>query len=207
MRRPRDEYKVSIPEGISGDWRIEKFTVDAEAAKFDAMRAAISGSGRSVPEGTYTALFHKKKIIMSDTPDEIRDHLPPIWEAKAAGGRVLVNGLGIGMVTAAILGFENVERVTVIEISEDVIRLVAPTLQTRFGDRLKIVHEDAFKYKPAKGQRFSVVWHDIWSDICTDNLEQMATLHRRYGRRADWQDSWSKELLRYHRRRERGMGW
>ena len=45
--------------------------------------------------------------------------------------------------------------------------------------------------------------HDIWDDICLDNLETMATLHRKYGRRCDWQGSWKRDWLKYQQRRER----
>ena len=168
---------------------------------------------------------------MSDTPDEMRDHSYAISEAESRGGHVLINGLGLGMVVAAILDAEAqcpechqyphhyedtcehvagkpripfaVDKVTVIEISPDVIALVGPTLMKRYGARLEIIEADAFTYKPPKGIKYSVVWNDIWPDLCTDNLKTMGTLHRRYGRRCDWQGSWGKELLRYHRRQER----
>jgi hypothetical protein len=51
------------------------------------------------------------------------------------------------------------------------------------------------------------VWHDIWLDLCTDNLEGMGKLHRKYGRRTDWQGSWEKDRLLSHRRREKARGW
>jgi hypothetical protein len=35
----------------------------------------------------------------------------------------------------------------------------------------------------SKGKRYDMVWHDIWDDICSDNLEGMAKLHRKYGDR------------------------
>ena len=68
---------------------------------------------------------------------------------------------------------------------------------------LEIIEADAYLYQPPKGIRYSVVWHDIWPDLCEDNLKEMGTLHRRYGKRCDWQGSWGKELLRHHRRRDK----
>jgi hypothetical protein len=203
----RELLKVNLPEGTSGDWKVEHFTVSKEQASFGQMRSVITMSARHVPSGTYTGLWNGRSLVMSDTPDEIRDHLFPIHEATRRGGHVLINGLGLGMVAAAILEQENVEKVTVVELSREVIDLVGPTLMERYGDRLEIIHADALEYLPRKGQRFTVVWHDIWPDICTDNLPEMGTLHRRYGKRADWQGSWCRELLKSEKRRERSAGW
>ena len=56
--------------------------------------------------------------------------------------------------------------------------MVAPTyIQDK---RIKIINEDAFEFKPPKDKRYDFVWHDIWDDICTDNLPEMTKLHRKY---------------------------
>jgi hypothetical protein len=223
-----DRYKVDLPEGTSGDWSIERFEVGKQDASMERIRSVVTGSNRLVREGHYTMLKCGHQTIMSDTSDEIRDHMGAVAEAERHGGHVLINGLGLGMVAAAILNAElhceecsgyphrggctcepvaskryTVDKVTVIENSPDVIALVGPTLKERYGDRLEIIEADAFTYKPPKGIKYSVVWHDIWPDLCEDNLKGMGTLHRRYGRRCDWQGSWGKELLQYHRRRDR----
>jgi hypothetical protein len=226
-----DRSKVSLPEGSSGDWSIEHFEVGKQDAAWENLRSMVTGSGRGVPEGTYTMLKCGGATIMSDTPDEIRDHMGAIAEAERRGGHVLINGLGLGMVAATILNAElhcpecngyphrggctcapvagerviryAVDKVTVIENSPDVIALVGPTLKERYGDRLEIIEADAFTYQPPKGIKYSAVWHDIWPTLCEDNLKEMGTLHRRYGRRCDWQGSWGKELLKYHRRRNK----
>lgn len=79
--------------------------------------------------------------------------------------------------------------VTVVEISQDLIDLVAPHYQ---DPRVTIVCADAFEYKTPKGKKYGMCWHDIWSGICSDNLEEMAKLHRKYGKKAAWQGSWCK---------------
>lgn len=38
-----------------------------------------------------------------------------------------------------------------------------------------------------------MVWHDVWDYIDANNLTQMHALHRKYGRRADWQGSWCRD--------------
>ena len=122
-------------------------------------------------------------------------------EARQRGGHVLINGLGLGYVATKILEHDNVKHVTIIEKSEDVIKLIGPTLQKSFPGRVTIINEDAFEHKPKRGERYTVVWHDIWDDICTDNLSGMTKLHRKYGRRTEWQGSWQKENLEYQRER------
>jgi len=185
-----EKYKVDVPEGISGNWKVERFEVTEEDEKFQRLRALFS-AGRYVPAGHYTRLTHNNHVVMSDTPDEISDVMSAVWNAK---GNVLINGLGLGIVTNAILQKPEVEHVTVIEISLDVIALVAEHYKTRFGNRLEVILADAFEWKPPKGKWYNAVWHDIWNDICSDNLAEMHKLHRKYGRRADWQGSWCRHL-------------
>jgi hypothetical protein len=126
------------------------------------------------------------KTIMSNTPAEMRDLLE---FRQRATGDVLINGLGLGIAAQIALEKAAVFTVTVIEISEEVIALVAPYITDH---RLRVVHGDALKWTPPRGLRWNVVWHDIWDDICADNLNEIAKLHRRYGRRCDWPCSWCR---------------
>lgn len=186
------DQKIDIPESSSGNWRIERFTVSPDEARFESMRAAISGSRRYVPAGTYTRLMRGNILVMSDTPDEIRDHLEPIRWSKKLGGHVLICGLGLGVVLDRILQNENVTKVTVIEKSQDVINLVGPYYQLKYGNRLEIINADAYEWVPPKGVKYSVAWFDIWDDICSDNLPYMSKLHRKYGKKAEWKGSWCR---------------
>jgi len=188
-----DQTKISIPSGERGVYKVERFTV-AKSSPFNVYYAA---HGRPVPPGEYTRLCRNGKVIMSDTPAEIRDHFEIIHRAT---GRVLINGLGLGVVLRAILYKPEIIHVDVVEVSEDIIHLVAPSY---LDPRVKIHHNDAFAIQWPKGEpRWNVVWHDIWDDICVDNLAEMAILHRKYGRRCDWQGSWSKELCKRLRQRK-----
>ena len=84
--------------------------------------------------------------------------------------------------------------VVVIEKSQDVINLVGAHLKDRYGFKITIINADAFVYKPSTGMKFDAVWHDVWDNLCTDNLVEMHRLHRKYGKRCDWQGSWGREL-------------
>lgn len=179
---------VNIPEGSAADWRVEKFTVSEAEAKLFNLRCAFQPGGghRSIKPGEYTRLMRGQTVVMSDTPAEARDHWPIIHKAN---GSVLVNGLGLGMCLTAILRKTEVCEVTVVEKSPEVIALVSPHIS---DPRLEIINDCAFEYMPPKGKRYNAVWHDIWDDICADNLVEMRKLHRKYGRRTDWQGSWCR---------------
>jgi len=77
--------------------------------------------------------------------------------------------------------------------------------------RVRLICDDALTIKWPRNTHFDSVWHDIWPDLCTDQLDEVATLKRRYARRCNWQAAWSEEelRLRYQRRLEKRetAGW
>lgn len=183
-----------IPDGISGIWKVSTFEVkDKELSQM----ISLIKTGRGCPAGIYKRLTRNGAVIMSNTPDEIRDFIHFVLHAQ---GNVLINGLGLGCVIKALLDKDKITKITVIEQSEDVIKLVAP----HFTDnRVEIINADAFTYEPPKGIKYDYVWHDIWDDICSDNLEEMSKLHRKYGRKTDWQDSWAKGICQKQKRQDK----
>jgi len=188
------EIKINISDGKSGDWEVSTFEVSEKDANFHNLRASFHPGARTIKPGRYKKLVRNGSIIMSNTPAEIDDLLYFVFESADRGGNILINGLGLGVALIAILKYKNINTITVIEKSEDIIKLIAPSFV--HDKRINIIHADAFEWKPPKGMRYNVIWHDIWKDICSDNLPEMTKLHRKYGRRCDWQGSWCKELCR-----------
>jgi SAM-dependent methyltransferase len=198
------DYKVTLQEGVVGNWSIRKFTVSEDESRLQGILSLGKG-GRFPAPGDYTGLYRNGTVIMSDTPDEIRDHLGVIHEAT---GNVLIAGLGLGVVLQAIARKSEVASVTVIEISPDVIALVKPQLEAReWFSKVTIIEADIFTWKPAKEVSFDVAWFDVWDSLCTDNLAEMATLHRRFAKRTKYQGSWGKEYLKHAWEREKRSGW
>lgn len=187
---------IDVPDGVSGNWRVESFEVTEDNQRLFNMR--IKHSLQYVWPGTYKRLMYGSTVVMSNTSFEIRTHQPIL---SRASGDVLIHGLGLGMVVKAVLAKPEVKTVTVIERSEDVIRLVAPTYANDL--RFTIICADALTWRARAGVRFNTVWHDIWPNVCADNLEDMARLHRRWGGRCEWQGSWSHELCLMLRKRAR----
>ena len=200
MTTPAELWASALPEGEIGSAKIEIFEVSEEASKWDAIRRSIHGSGRFVPPGIYRRLVVNGELVMSDTPSERRDHAGFVHRAS---GTVLIHGLGLGCCLQQIMGRAEVEHVRVVELSQDVIDLVGPSMRERYGDRLDIVCADALARKPSNGERYHVIWHDIWPAICTSNLSEITVLKRRWGRRCDWQGAWVEEHLRAAARRDR----
>lgn len=201
-----DQYKVDLPAGVSGSVEIRPIVVTEEDATLGSLRAMFQGGRGRIQAGTVTGIYRNGSLWMSDTPDEIRDQMDAVRAARRIGGRVLVNGLGLGMFVKAVLAMDNVEHVDVVEIDPDVVALVGPTYA---GPRCTIHTADALTIKWPVGAQWSVAWHDIWATLCEDNLEEVARLKRRYGRRVQWQEAWGEHLLRAERVRERraGYGW
>ncbi len=187
-----------LPDGKSGNWSVETFIVPKD--DFSQIISMFK-TGRSVPEGTYKRLMRGRTVVMSNTRDEIRDFSQFTYVAK---GSVLINGLGLGCVVKVLLDKPEITKITVIEKSEDVINLVAPYFT---DDRVNIIHADAFKYTPPKGEIYDFVWHDIWDYITADNLTEMATLHRKYGRKTNWQDSWAKRQCQIANQQQKSYAW
>ena len=178
---------IDVPDGISGDWSVRTFTVSKSDSDFTRIRAMMKGRGY-VPQGTYKELRRNGTIVMSNTPDEINDGLSFVYRAS---GNILINGLGLGCVVKLLLNKPDVEKITIIEKSTDVISLVAPTYVT--DKRVNIICADAFDYKPPKGEHYNIVWHDIWDYITPDNIDEMKKLHRKYGKISDFQMSWCRK--------------
>ncbi len=188
LRELTTPFKVELPEGTSGDWAVEHFEVPEDPNMY-LMRAWRDG--RAVPGGTYTRLKNSQhSVFMSDTPAELGDLFELLRDAE---GDILITGLGIGMLPRVLLSEEllghlvarsrlrgPITSVTIVELEQDVINLVGPSLE---DPRLRIVHADAFKWKPQKDQKFDWAWHDIWPKAPgEDEAKDIAELRGHYGR-------------------------
>jgi hypothetical protein len=203
-----DRMTVDLPVGSVGRYHVRRFEV--KRGSVQAVR--LAWSGRPIPPGTYTKLvvgddpddpYSQARLWMSDTLAEKRDHaMAVIMIEELKAKRVLINGLGLGMVLKAALSFDHVEHVDVVEIQKEIIELVGP----HYDDpRVTIHHADA--YAQAKdwptGTRWDVGWSDIWMDLDPDDLKHHAKLNRSYGRRCQWHGCWAHDLLVARRRMER----
>lgn len=193
------KIEINVPNGTSNDWEVDEFSVDKNDV---SQMISLMKTGRGVREGTYKRLKRGSTIVMSNTPDEIRDF---IYAFSGVKGKVLINGLGLGVTVKYLLANPDITDVIVIEKSKDVIDLVADTYKK--DKRFKVINSDCFEYSPPKGESYDFVWHDIWDYITSDNLEEMKKLHRKYGRRTKSQASWCRYECERQEKQDRNHHW
>jgi hypothetical protein len=200
-----DDMTVTVPEGELDGMKVARFTIEP-----NDLSNTLEGlkTGRSTRPGTYTKLTGDGHFWMSDTDAEKRDHLPAAYAMQRPGvRRVLINGLGLGMVLQAAMKNTDTETIDVVETDKRVIELVGPHYTT--DKRVKIHHADAYEQAKAwpRGSYWDAAWHDIWPDVCEDNRADMSKLLRSYGRRTGWQACWGKDIMDEQKRRDARRGY
>jgi spermidine synthase len=189
-----------IREGERGRAKVDHFTITGR--EFMGFRRYDH-----IAPGTYARLFVGGDVMMSDTQMEQMTN----WSAlRRADGRVLIAGLGLGMLLLPMLRKPGVTAVHVVEREPDVIRLIEPQIRkaAKSHARKLTIHEaDAHTWEPpSAGRQFETVWLDIWGSCSTDELKEMRDLRRRYRRwlvPGGWLGSWWWEHL-HDLKRERG---
>lgn len=196
-----EQYKVDLEDGEVDGMKIDHFEIEEHSIH----NVHYMLEGRAVAAGRYTRLSEKGTLWMTDTPAEISD-LYEVFRRfnRDTVKRVLVNGLGIGMVVKAALLHDHIESVDVVELDPRVVKLVSSQMK---DPRIHIHTGDAYTIKWPVGTRWDVAWHDVWPTICGDNAEGMARLNRRYGRRVSWQGCWVEEEVKRINRRDRADSW
>lgn len=208
-------YQVTVPEGAVGRFEIKRFAMTQDQADRYNVAALFSHSRARAYPGDYTALWGNGNLWMSDTPDEIRDHME-FW--RRAEGDILITGLGLGMALQALLTRPSCHEpprpksITVIERERDVIDLVGPhyrQMAASMGVELEIICANVYDYKPPKGRTWTCAWHDVWPTISADNAPKVGKIHRKFARRVEWQRSWKQDTVRRLRREDQrqSKGW
>ncbi len=86
----------------------------------------------------YYDLLNKNQRIMCSSPAIMYEQYLPYIEAK---GNVLLGGLGLGIIPLLMCKKEIVHKVTVVELSSDVIKLCG-----RENEKLEIINADFYNY-------------------------------------------------------------
>lgn len=96
---------------------------------------------------------------------------PPHWwsmqdYAKNSTGRVLVAGLGLGLVTHELLDNIDVDSITIIEMNKDVIDLISPLLPTvekTDNVEFQIINKNFYDFIHESGENFDRIIIDLWT--------------------------------------------
>lgn len=188
-----------VPEAELGNVKIDHST----PTQLDAMLEGMHGRTLD-PRKVHTRLFIDDFLVMSDGDHERRTNLDAVYHAT---GNVLIAGLGLGYILHPILAKPNVASVTVVEINPHVIALIQPTLP---AEKLTVIEADIYAWRPSKGTKFDTIYFDIWPEVSTDALVEMAQLHmafKFYKAKGGWMNSWERDYLRYRKRQEQAAGW
>ena len=110
-----------------------------------------------------------ESVWMSDTPMEFYK----AWEliARAKGPKILVGGLGLGLVTHLLALRNDISEITVVELQEEVIQMVSPSL----NGKVKIIHGDFLVEVRRQEELFDTVIADLWK---TGYSDEDARLYR-----------------------------
>ena len=170
--RANPYYKnIKIPNVTDGNWELR-------TESYRPYRAVIAGDmmlGEDCieipPLGFFTEEFSFPAVLeggnewMTLTPVDLDTCDEAI---EAAHGRVVTFGLGLGYYAYMVSEKAEVESITVVERSDDVIRLFKKHILPQFShpEKLNIVSADAFEYArevmPSLG--FDVAFVDTWRD-------------------------------------------
>lgn len=96
-----------------GDFKLSHFTI----SNHDGYAMC-----HGITPGDYVSLEHCGSVLMSNTPMEKRTNEDFVTNAH---GKVLIGGLGIGLILLAIQDDPMVDKITVVEKNQEVIDLVA----------------------------------------------------------------------------------
>jgi spermidine synthase len=184
-----------VRPGKRGTVRVCHFTVNQRMSRFTLLRGLLNGTPEYCPPGKYAVLKLNGETMMSDTRMERLTNQQVLAHAH---GRVLIVGLGLGMILHPIVAKAGVTKVVVVEKSQDVIKLIAPSLPPS----VELVCADIFEWKPPT-EKWDTIYFDIWPSVSEVNLPEMATLHRKFRPRlvrGGWMDSWCRADLKRQRR-------
>lgn len=191
-----------IPEGESGRWYIKRRNLDA----FQCLSVSVAG-GRNITPGLYTflhcytdaTLMKGGECVMNDYQSELKTHLNFVLKSH---GKVLVGGLGLGCVLRGLLTNTRVQEIHVIERSDDVIKLVWPSV---VHPKIILHHCDVKDF--VSSEKWDSIWWDFWSDpvIKEPNLA-VTHMHciQRFMNNTKQQGAWA--LPRRFRRTLRSLG-
>ena len=151
------------------DWEFKYSKYDAyEAFVYDDFLydndLVIPRIGYFTKDFKYPGIYYKNRLWMSVTPNEINTMKKPI---ENAFGNVLTFGLGLGYFIYMCSLKDTVEKITVVEIDNDVIYLFKKYILPKFEfkDKITIINTDAYKYlNDIKDNEYDYIFVDIYHD-------------------------------------------
>jgi hypothetical protein len=136
---------LNLKDGTRGDYRLESFMYK-KGVKFtlipDNFQSLLMGDSykeiQLESDFRYYDLFKNNQRIMCNSPVIMYEQYLPYVKSR---GKVLLGGLGLGIIPRLMCLKESVEKVTVIELSKEVIDLCSFT-----HNKLEIINGDCYSF-------------------------------------------------------------
>lgn len=161
---------IKIPEDVRGKWAFKKEFL-APYEPFVCRDFKVLPDGRMLPQIAFfkekypfPAVLENGREWMTLQPNEMVTTWPAIEKAR---GRVLTFGMGLGYFTYHAAQKPEVESVTVVDISEDVLDLFRTHILPQFPnkEKIRLVCKDAYAFaEEDMAGNFDFVFADIWHD-------------------------------------------
>ncbi|MBQ7500831.1 MAG: hypothetical protein IJT91_08040 [Clostridia bacterium] len=110
----------------------------------------------------FPAIYENNLPWVSVCPSEVNSMLPMI---KAAHGKILVLGLGLGYYTYITSLSDKVEKITVVELNKKIIDIFEKHILPQFSNsgKIRIIHADAIAYLDSvEDGDYDFCFADIW---------------------------------------------
>ena len=183
---------INLPDSTRKDWQVVNFEISNEQSQITYLRSIHEPYRRGyIKPGKYVKLLYRGQCVMSNSTDEIKDHLDFI---KNATGDILITGLGLGVCIHGLINENKYNKITVIEKSKEVIDLCGN--QFKQHKNIEIIHADAMTYQIPSEANYDCVWHDIWFDIDAIHYPLIKKLKSKFKDHAKWQGAWCEEIIK-----------
>ena len=150
---------INLPERSSGKISVRHRIVKEKTPIIGMRQAYTRGVSPLTVKLTAPLKIHELTegdgVWMTDLPEELNQIGQMIYEIQPRG-RVLVGGLGLGIVARTLAALDQVLTVTVVEKNSDVIKLCA-------DENFRVVHDDIKNFLQTTNLQFDYFLLDTWA--------------------------------------------
>jgi len=191
---------IDLPEGTSGALRLGHKILTGVYPIVGMRQAFLRGvrpvSAKLCGRRVHVLSEDGAGVWMTDMPEELEQIAAVIRELPPVG-RVLIGGLGLGVLPAVILAAPFVDSITVVEKSPDVIRLCRPRGPAAEGVSVNVVCSDIAEFL-ASCPAFDSYYLDTWQGTNEGEWWQTVMplrriIANRWGRRKVW--CWAEDIM------------
>jgi hypothetical protein len=174
---------ISIPASKSGKVEVTHRALTDSAIIVGMRQAILRGMNPVKARLSSPLTIHELReggsIWMTDLPEEL-NQIGEMLHDVQPHGRVLVGGLGLGIVAKMVSENQDVDEVIVVERNADVIKLCED------ASAYEVVHSDIYKYMKKHKEPFDFYLLDTWAGTSentwwTEVLPLRRTIRQRFG--------------------------